>query len=207
VQPARAATISLFEWDYRTTGPTLSVNATAFDTTTGLGQLAFTVTGSGAFFVFFDHEIDESVDTFFNEYGSQHGVVPAGLSWEIDEPGYVFGDIHANFLAGTLDNSNGVPVGAPDDVSVALGWSYDVAAGELGLIRVNVGLVPPASGFYLQHTNPGAPAPVGAQGTPETNLYFTTSLTIRGDQIPEPATLLLVGTGLILLGGRVRRRR
>ena len=76
--------------------------------------------------VFLDIEIDELVNTFFNEFGSVVGAPGAGLSWEIDEPGYVFGDIYTNFVAGALDGTNGVPSGSPDDVSFALGRALRV---------------------------------------------------------------------------------
>lgn len=61
------------------------------------------------FLVFLDAEIDGSTNTFFNEYGEMIGVAGPGVSWEIDEPGFVFGDIVDHLLAGTLDNANSLP--------------------------------------------------------------------------------------------------
>jgi hypothetical protein len=48
----------------------------------------------------FDFDIDTSSDTTFNENGALVGTLAAGQSWEIDEPGYVFGDVYDNVLSG-----------------------------------------------------------------------------------------------------------
>ncbi|MCX4030005.1 hypothetical protein H0A36_01950 [Endozoicomonas sp. SM1973] len=87
-------------------------------------------------FVFLDAEIDQALNTFFNESGALVSVNGVGAtdnlpdSWEIDEPGYSFGDIFDNLLAGVLDNTNTVAAGAEDDVSLALGFDLgDLVAG------------------------------------------------------------------------------
>jgi uncharacterized repeat protein (TIGR01451 family) len=92
------------------------------------------------FVVFLDADIDRDANTFFNEYGEFVSLAlppgaPAGSiaasSWEIDEPGFVFGDIQQNAMTGLLDNTNGVPQSAPDDVSLALGYQAgSLAAGQ-----------------------------------------------------------------------------
>jgi len=76
-------------------GGIAGVGDSGFNYTTGLGVLSITLTGSGAHYVglFVDHEIDEPLNTFFNENGNVGGTGAAGQSWEIDEPGYVFGNI------------------------------------------------------------------------------------------------------------------
>ena len=205
VAPARAATITLFEWAVNQNGAVTSGSAPAnwniagFDTSTGLGTLTATFTSPGAHNVllFLDIEIDENSNTFFNEVGGTAGSPAAGQSWEIDEPGFVFGNIFTNFTLGALDGTNGVPPNSPDDVSVALGWDFDVGADEVGIVTFIVTDIMPEHGFFLQQTDPDSQASV----------YFTSNLTIRGTQIPEPATLMLFGTGLMLLGARVRSRR
>lgn len=194
---AQAADVNLFEGAINLDGIVhplgampASVNTSAFDATTGLGQITVSVTGAGAHNVlgFFDHEIDETVNTFFNEYGAMVGVPAAGQSWEIDEPGFVFGDIYTHLMAGALDNTNGVPNTSPDDVSMALGWSFSLAADETATLRFKVGTQEPAGGFYLSQTDPDSQA----------SIYLTSTLNIfqGGPDIPEPASVALVLLGL-----------
>jgi hypothetical protein len=172
----------------------------AFDFTSGLGTISVTVTGGGVYSLlgFFDYEIDEAENTFFNEFAEAMGVAPAGLSWEIDEPGYSFGDIFTNFAAGALDNTNAVPAASPEDVAVALGWLFALAPGESALIQFTISELAPGGGFYLVHTDPdslGGPASV----------YYSTSLTVRSEGVAEPSSILLLGLGLLLAGRRFRR--
>ncbi|MBV1882027.1 MAG: hypothetical protein KUG82_10355 [Pseudomonadales bacterium] len=102
----------------------------------GFGTATWTISNNSGmdlnnvqYFGFLDAEIDSYLNTYFNEYGDVGDLVlGAGSedvladSWEIDEPGFVFGDIFDNLSVGGLDNSNGVSVDAPDDVSLALGF-------------------------------------------------------------------------------------
>jgi hypothetical protein len=79
------------------------------------------------FFVLLDAEIDEEINTFFNEYGSTNGAL--GLhgydasEWQIDEPGFGTGTLLKNLFKGALSGSNAVPANAPNDVAQALGFS------------------------------------------------------------------------------------
>ena len=186
---ASAATITLFQYDLNSGGG--GTNLSGFDTSTGLGTIVVTVAAAGnhSVLAFFDHEIDEATNTFFNEYGEAVGAPAAGQSWEIDEPGYVYGDIYANFLAGALDNANGVPASAPDDVSMALGWTFSLAADETAYIIFRVSEIAPSSGFFLIQTDPDSPAAI----------YLSSNLDIRGGggQIPEPASMILLALGLL----------
>jgi hypothetical protein len=159
------------------------------------------MTGAGVhnILVFLDIEIDEAINTYFNEFGNVIGAPGAGLSWEIDEPGFVFGDIYNNFVAGALDNTNGVPPGSPDDVSFALGRAFALAAGETATLNFRTSLTAPAGGFYLVQTDPDSASSV----------YFSSDLAIRGGGpfIPEPGTLTLLGLGLGLAAAARRLRR
>jgi hypothetical protein len=118
---------------------------------------------NAAIFLFLDAELDSVLNTYFNEFGTfvsltlppsaPVGATAAG-SWEIDEPGFVFGDIFNNLLTGTLDNTNAVPFSAPDDVSLALGFGLGTlnpgqTATVTGQIRLtNIG--------GLSHSDPGS---------------------------------------------------
>jgi len=79
--------------------------------------------------VFLDADLDRETTTFFNEHGAlvnlnlppeaaPGDVAPSG--WEIDEPGFLFGDIAQHLATGVLDQLNNVPASAPDDVALAL---------------------------------------------------------------------------------------
>ncbi len=55
-----------------------------------LGSTTFTITGTGStyFSVLFNYGINPGLNGYFNEFGSANGTLPAGMSWEIDEPGW-----------------------------------------------------------------------------------------------------------------------
>ena len=169
---------------------------------TGLGTASFTINGSGAhwFGILFDHEIDATV--YPSEIGSAHGAPGAGQSWEIDEPGYFNGDIFQNLENGALDNGVGTSVfgntSFPDDVSLALGWSFTGAS----VITITATESAPGSGFYLQQHN--------TQLGNDIYLYGNLRPIDGGPSVPEGgatlATLLLGLAGLAGLKSQWRHR-
>jgi len=214
---AKAATIDLYDYEYNIDGalslPLLGdpvpveADETLFDDLTGLGTIEVSVTGVGDHFVglFVDHEIDELINTYFNELGSTSGAPAAGQTWEIDEPDVIFGDIIANFENSAFgvpgsDLDNAIGAGFPDDVSMALGWDFTLAAGETATIDFNLSEIAPA-GFYLAHTDPDSNATV----------YFSSTLAIAPTggpgpaPIPEPSTVILLGLGMAGLAATRRR--
>lgn len=206
-----AATIGLFEYGFNIDGVVnvpsqgdpvpAEVDMSFFDTITGLGAISIDMTGAGAhtFDAFFDHEIDEAINTFFNETGAATGIVAAGQSWEIDEPGFISGDIFENFQASVLDNGIGNSIHGntvfPDDVSMAMGWDFALAVGEQATINILLSLSPPSSGFFLTHTDP------------DSNESISLSSTLSISQVPVPAAIYLFGSGLLGMIGIARRKK
>lgn len=149
--------------------------------------------------VFFDFEMYEQTNTFFNESASIHGAAAAGQSWEVDEPGYIFGDIVDNVIDGSLQNNNAVTTGSEDDVSFAMGWDFSLLETETATIDFVFTDILPTVGFYITQFDPD----LGE------SLYFYGSLTIEGTgvEVPEPSTMsLLMIVGMLLVGKSVVRR-
>ena len=168
-----------------------SVCTPSLDPLTGLGSLSLDISGTGSHTVgvMVDYEIDEPVNTFFNEVGETAGPPPApGLSWEIDEPGFVFGDIFDNLSTGVLDNGTGT--GSPDDVAMALLWDFSLSGAETATVSFLMQDIINPSVFSLVHRDVDS-SPV---------IAFSSTLSVSGDPnppnpVPEPPML-----GLWLLG-------
>jgi hypothetical protein len=152
------------------------------------------------FFSFVDAEIDVAINDYFQEAGFQFGSPGAGPSdpdadaWEIDEPGYVFGDIFSNLLNGNLDNTNAVPLGSPDDASLAIGF----ALGDLphnGIATIDVMLSEEGNtigSLGLQHFDTG-------EGS-----FDTLTLSGAAVVVPEPDAWFLAVVGVTIATAAVR---
>jgi len=222
---AQATVIGLFDYAFNIDGTTSdilfdgdplpgNVNIAGFDELTGLGTVEVTIAGAGDHTVvgFFDHDIDLATNLWFNEEGTTGGgAVVAGQSWEIDEPGFFFGDIFFNvqdsdaLLGSFLDNTNAVPSGSPDDVSMAMGFDFTLAATETAIVSFFLDTINNAPGFFLQQSDPDS---IINEFQGPNELFFWAGIEIRGEGVvgvPEPGTLGLLGLGLIMLAGRRRR--
>lgn len=194
---------NLYDWAFNLDGTVTTAQDTPVMPASGildgndLGTLTITMTGVGthSFDVFFDYEIDEADNTYFNEYGSVTNTAGTSQSWEIDEPGYQTGDIYDNFLLSKLDKTNAITDAAPDDVSWAMGWDFTLLEDEMAIISLIIGDTAPASGFYLGQIDPDS----------DKAIYF--SSTIRIEPVPEPGTMILVGLGVIGMVGFGRKKR
>lgn len=152
---------------------------------------------------FIDPEIDVAINDYFNEAGLPFGTLGPGGggsadSWEIDEPGYVFGDVFSNLLNGDLDNTNAVPESAADDVSLALGFTLgDIVPGGFATITILL-------------SDDGDTIGTFALQAYDTDPQSFDDLTVSGIAtvvVPEPSTsaLSLIVVVALLLRSGVRR--
>lgn len=174
----------------------------------GFGSFGWTLTNHRQsalenlwWFGFIDADIDRASNTFFNEYGELTSLTlppgaPAGAiratSWQIDEPGFVFGTIINDLQSGALRNRNFVPATSRDDVSLTLGF--------------NIGSLQPGESatatFYLSRT---ALSGGLRQVDPDSDLsFYFNGFVLReaaapDTGVPEPHSIALVGSGGLLL--------
>ena len=225
ISSANAAIINLFDYGFNIDGSGTNfqdgdfggglpgnVDASLFNFSTGIGQIDISFSGAGTHnaLTFLDHEIDQATNTFFNEnaFDYNSGSLGAGQSWEIDEPEYVFGDIYSNYMANTLDNSNAFGLDV-DDVSMALGWDFALAAGQTGIASFFTSTSKDDAdawgGFYLEHYDPDSESQTGIYTA---SVFFWSDLSIVDvpTGLAEPGTLGLVLFGMLSVFGLRRRK-
>ncbi|MEM7003016.1 MAG: hypothetical protein AAF529_19675 [Pseudomonadota bacterium] len=207
------AAIVLYDWGYNVDGTftdtfqfgfgggdpaALGVDESNFDDIEGTGTVGMTFNTAGPhnFIMFVDHEITETNNGFINETVTPNGTAAAGQSYEGDEPGFLFGDIVFNVEDNLLDNS---VLGFADDASMALGWNFTLAAGEVAEITMHLAAALPNTlpGFYLAHSDADVADVV----------YFWSTLSITGPgpgpmPVPAPAVIVLLMLGLLGAAGR-----
>ena len=186
------------------TGPGFSsgLNGSNFGSVT----VSYTNTGATAMagvrlVAFADLDINRATNGFSNEFGSFVSLAtppgaPAGAiaanAWEIDEPGFLFGNILTNAAAGTLDNFNAVPNSAPDDVSFALQFPVgDLAPGQLFSAQVQLDT---ANIGGLQQVDPATNTTVYLNG------FAAKAKVVTPDPVPTPVIPVPSSLPLLVIG-------
>ena len=185
-------------------GAGLDVVFTNSLTTDNYGSVSWRMTNSTGmdlndvwFYGFLDAHIDETATSFFNETGDAGSLVLGSGSgdvqadaWEIDEPGYLFGDIFTNLLSGSLDDTNAL-LGIEDDVSLALGF-------DIGTLLSSESIL---ASFEISATNNGGL--YHYDSVSDFGFYFTGSVSVLDSPVAgvsEPSSFFLMGLGFLLIG-------
>ncbi len=154
------------------------------------------------FLSFLDAEIDEPINSFFNEVATTSGTLAANQGYEIDEPGFSFGDLPENLADGTLDGVNALTV--EEDVAMAFSFLFpELAPGAVATIELMISEDGDALGPFSIMQSDADPR-------------STTTITYSGQAsssrppdgvhpIPEPSAGLLYAIGLVV-AGRFRSR-
>ena len=209
-----SATPVLYDWSANINGATFnppalpgSVDSTGFDFATGLGTMTMTfAAGTHYGGVYLNIYFDSGLGFVSDAYGAVGGAASSLESYQLADPN--LGQLWLNFVNNALDGTNtvstysppGPPPGACCDVGLALIRRVTVNAGNTGSLTFVIGTSQPSSGFFLMETS---------HDSGET-VYLSESFTqSEGPQpaIPEPATWLLMSSGVVLLALSRRKKQ
>ena len=74
------------------------IDDSLFNWDTGLGLISIIFSAETTqhlcIISFFDHDLNQATNIYFREHGTANNIPSQGETWEIDEPGYVYGDIY-----------------------------------------------------------------------------------------------------------------
>uniref|UniRef100_C6DZS9 Ice-binding protein C-terminal domain-containing protein n=1 Tax=Geobacter sp. (strain M21) TaxID=443144 RepID=C6DZS9_GEOSM len=173
----------------------------------GLGSFSRSYSAAGSYNIlaFIDNDLDQdyAFTGFYPEMAGAQGSFDDRFSYQVGEPF----DIAGNFLAGSLDNS----VVSGGDVAVAMGWRFDLLAGQTALVSFSVSDVLPLGPGYIRHHDAVLLEPdYQLLEFSDSAIYYLGSLRIEDagtNPVPEPSTFILFGSALSILAIYARKRR
>lgn len=172
----------------------------------GLGTFSRSYSAAGSYNIlaFIDNDLDVDVTGFYPEIAGTYGTFDDRFSYQVGDPF----DIAGNFLAGTLDSS----VTSGGDVAVAMGWRFDLLAGQTAQVSFGASDILPLGPGYIWHHDAVLLEPDFQQLElfPDSIIYYVSSLRIEDagtNPVPEPSTFILFGSALFIFAVYARKRK